>query len=128
MVIFDCLGKYLEALIYRNKGVIIYRHTKNTPRIDISKRKFIRCKKMVVYLHSLEPSTYIPSNSVLIFTRTQYLYSLEPCSKPVFWHISRRVLLNIFFSHNLDLSENISFVSTQKLFMRVYMNCLTARK
>ena len=36
-------------------------------------------------------------------------------------------LLNIF-SHNLDLRENISFVSGQKLFVREYMNCLTARK
>ena len=47
--------------------------------------------------------------------------------KPVVRHISRSVLLNIF-SHNLDLRENISFVSPQKLFVREYMNYLTARK
>ena len=32
------------------------------------------------------------------------------------------------FSHNLDLRENISFVNAQKLFLREYMNCLTAPK
>ena len=47
--------------------------------------------------------------------------------KPVFWHISRSVLLNIFI-HNLDLRENISFVSVRKLFICEYMNCLTCAK
>ena len=47
--------------------------------------------------------------------------------KPVFRHISRNVLLEIF-SHNLDLRENISFVSARKLLVREYMNCLTVRK
>ena len=47
--------------------------------------------------------------------------------KPVFQHISRSVLLNIF-SHNLDLRENVSLVSARKLFMHRYMNCLTAQK
>ena len=47
--------------------------------------------------------------------------------KPLFRHISRSALLNIF-SHNLDLRENISFVSAQELFVREYRNCLTARK
>ena len=28
------------------------------------------------------------------------------------------------FSHNLDLRENISFVSARKLFLREYINCL----
>ena len=47
--------------------------------------------------------------------------------KPLFRHISRSALLNIF-SHNLDLRENIRFVSAQELFVREYRNCLTARK
>ena len=42
-------------------------------------------------------------------------------------HISLSVLL-IIFSHNLDLRENVSFASARKLFVREYMNCLTARK
>ena len=37
---------------------------------------------------------------------------------PIFRHISRSVLLNIF-SHNLDLSKNISIVSTWKLFIYI---------
>ena len=45
--------------------------------------------------------------------------------RPVFWHISRSVLLNII-SHNLDLCKNISFVSVEQLFVQEYMNCLTA--
>ena len=40
--------------------------------------------------------------------------------KPVFWYISRSVLLNIF-SHNLDLRKNIGFVSARELFVRKYM-------
>ena len=44
--------------------------------------------------------------------------------KPVFWHISRHVLLNIF-SHNLDLRQNISFVSAKIIHAQIYelFNC-----
>ena len=36
--------------------------------------------------------------------------------------------LTFSFSHNLDLRENVSFVSARKLFLRKFMNCLTGRK
>ena len=47
--------------------------------------------------------------------------------KPVPPHFSRSILLKNF-RHNLDLRENISFVSSQETFLREYIVCLIVEK
>ena len=53
----DGLGKYFEVVIYRYKGVVIFRCTKNILWIDTSKHKFIWCKTTKTYWNSSQTSS-----------------------------------------------------------------------